>query len=219
MNAEAKSVQEIVADFFHEYPLMRFGKGQSILQPDDTITKILYLIEGRIVEYDISPAGNAVIINTFKPGAFFPMSSALNNQKSEYFFDADSPVAARAAPTAHVVKFLETNPDVTLDLLRRVYRGTDGVLRRMAHLMGGTAKSRLIYELINAAYRYGEQRTDGTLVISLSESDIAKRSGLSRETVSRMIRDLKSTGHVAVVRGGIEIPDLRALEAIIGSNL
>lgn len=219
MQRSRKNVNEIVSEFFQDYPLVRFGKGQSILRPGDEVAKILHLTEGRVIEYDISPAGNTVIINTFKPGAFFPMSSALNDQKSEYFFDADSPVAARAAPAAHVVEFLEANPEVTLDLLRRVYRGTDGILRRMAHLMGGTAKSRLIYELINAAHRYGEAQPDGALRISLSESDIAKRSGLSRETVSRMIAELKSSRLVSVHRSGIEIPQLADLEALIGDEL
>lgn len=219
MLRSAKNVNETVNEFFQDYPLVRFGKGQSILRPGDEVAKILYLTEGRVIEYDISPAGNTVIINTFKPGAFFPTSSALNNQKSEYFFDADSPVAARAAPAAHVVEFLESHPEVTLDLLRRVYRGTDGILRRMAHLMGGTAKSRLIYELINAAHRYGETQPSGALRISLSESDIAKRSGLSRETVSRVIGELKSSQLVSVHRSGIEIPYLARLEALIGDEL
>lgn len=219
MPYSTQSIKEVVEDFFQDYPLVRFGKGQSILRPGDEVAKVLYLTEGRIIEYDISPAGNTVIINTFKPGAFFPMSSVLNAQKSEYFFDADSLVAARAAPAAHVVDFLKTNPEVTLDLLRRVYGGTDGILRRMAHLMGGNARSRLIYELINAAHRYGEVQPDGTLRISLSESDIAKRSGLSRETVSRIISELKASQLVSVHRSGIGIPRLASLEALIGDEL
>jgi len=208
-----------ITAFFENYPIVRLGKGQALLRPDDEVTKIHYLLEGRVVEYDISSTGNTVIINTFKPGAFFPMSSVLNHQKCEYFFEADSPVAARVAPASHVVKFLEDNPLVTLDLLRRVYRGTDGILRRMAHLMGGTARSRLIYELINAAHRYGEDHPDGAVFIPLSESDLAKRSGLSRETVSRTIRELKSSGIVRVDRTGVEIPNVSALKRIIGNDL
>jgi len=219
VNKMTDNIEPTIAAFFESYPLVRLGKGQTVLRPDDEVTKIHYLLEGRIVEYDISPTGNTVIINTFKPGAFFPMSSVLNNQKSEYFFEADSPVAARVAPASHVVKFLEDNPRVTLDLLRRVYRGTDGILRRMAHLMGGTARSRLVYELINAAHRYGEERPDDAIFIPLSESDLAKRSGLSRETVSRSIRELKSSGIVRVDRMGVEVPNIAALEHIIGNEL
>ena len=43
---------------------------------------------------------------------------------------------------------LQANPDVVYDLLTRLYRGLDGLLGRMSQLMAGSAKSRLMYELL-----------------------------------------------------------------------
>lgn len=214
-----KSVKDTVDTFFSDYPLVRYGKGELLLRPDDDVTHILYLIEGQVIEYDISAAGNEVIVNAFKPGAFFPMSHAINRSHNDYFFEAASNITLREAPAADVVKFIRTNPDVCYDLLRRVYLGTDGLLRRMAHLMGGKSRSRLVFELLNESARFGTTRKDGSVDLAMTEKDIAKRSGLSRETVSRAMHDLKNEDLVQVHPGGIIIPSVKRLEDAIGNQL
>jgi CRP/FNR family transcriptional regulator, cyclic AMP receptor protein len=213
-----QKIKQLLDDFFAGYPLRRMNKGEIILRPDETLQHVFYLVEGSVVQYDISAAGNEVVVNAFKPNAFFPMSLAINRTPSNYFFETATPVEMRAAPADDVVVFLKQHPDVLFDLLARVYRGTDGLQRRMAHLMGGNAKSRLIFELINAAYRFGE-RTDAGMRIPLTENDLAKRSGLSRETVSRTVNKLKVDGLVQVKQSNIVVADVVKLEKLLGSDL
>jgi len=214
-----KDVKQAVKDFFEVYPLKRFDKGHVLVHPDKLLTSVYYLVEGTVAQYDISPSGNEVIINTFKPGAFFPMSTAINHTPNYYFFEASLPIALREAPAKKAVEFVRTNPAVTFDLLSRVYLGTDGLLRRMAHLMGGNARTRLIFELLNAAYRFGTHETGGGTAIPLTENDIAKRSGLSRETVNRTMHTLKNDGLVKMQRGSIVIWEVAKLEEALGSDL
>ena len=215
MTAPADTVQ----DFFDDYPLVRYGKGEVLLRPGDTLTHVFLLVSGSVVEYDISSSGNEVIVNAFKPGAYFPMSLAINRSPSDYFFESASSVTLRVAPADDVVNFIQSHPDICFDLLRRVYIGTDGLLRRMAHLMGGKAQSRLVFELLNASARFGIKETEGGSLVPLTEKDIAKRSGLSRETVSRTMSTLKNKGLVEIRTGAIYIPDANKLEAVIGNQL
>jgi CRP-like cAMP-binding protein len=85
--------------------------------------------------------------------------------------------------------------------------------------MGGSAKSRLVFELLNSAYRFGKTDDTGVITIAVSENDLAKRSGLTRETISRTMKQLKQAGCVRVHHHGIEIPDLAKLEDTIGLAL
>lgn len=213
----SRETKQIVDDFFAGFPLREVGKGEVLLRPGELLSHIFYLIEGSIVQYDISSAGNEIVVNAFKPGAFFPMSMAISRLPSDYFFETATRVVMRVAPAESAVVFLKEHPDVMLDLLMRVYRGSDGLLRRMAHLMGGNAKTRLIFELINAAHRFGKQNVDGIL-IPLTENDIAKRSGLSRETVSRTMNKLKVEKLIQVTQNGIVV-DVQGLESLLGSDL
>lgn len=214
-----KEVRAIVNDFFSNYSEQSYSKGEIIIHPGETPSHIFYLTSGLVNEYDISQSGNEVVVNTFKTGAFFPMSLAVNPVENPYFFEVVKSTKMRKAPTEQVVALLHANPQVTFDLLSRVYRGTDGLLRRMAHLMGGKAKNRLLFELINAAHRHGTSTADGKILIPLSETDIAKRSGLSRETISRIIRTLREEHLVSVSPQGIAVHDIDRLEATLGSSL
>lgn len=212
-------ISEKIAAFFSTYPLRTFDKRQIMVRAEEPLPGVFYLVEGRVSQYDITASGNEVVVNVFKPGAFFPMSSALNDTTNHYFFEASTAATARVAPPADAVRFLEDNPDVALNLLARVYRGVDGVLRRMAHLMGGDAKSRLLFELLNAAYRFGEPQKDGSIYIPLKESDVARHSGLARETVNRNMQDLKASGAVSVAHNGITIAHIGQLEGMLGAAL
>ena len=208
-----------INSFFKKYPLRTFDKRQIMVRAEDPIQGVFYIIEGRVSQYDITPSGNEVVVNVFKPGAFFPMSTAINGTFNHYFFEASTKVTAHLAPVDDSVQFLKDNPDVTFNLLTRVYRGVDGVLRRMAHLMGGDSKSRLLFELLNAAYRFGELQKDGSIYVALKESDLARHSGLARETVNRCMQDLKATDAVQVAHNGITITRLDKLEAMLGAAL
>lgn len=212
-------IAEKVKTFFGGFPSKRYQKGQIIVQPDRPLDQVFYLTEGVVTQYDISSTGNEVVVNVYQPGAFFPVSTAINKVPNTYFFEADSSVALHVAGADEVVKFLQSSPDITFDLLSRVYRGTDGLMRRMAHLMGGSARTRLLFELINSSHRFGKATDGDQIQLSLSENDFAKRTGLSRETVSRMMKELKNDGLVTMTTKGVVITSLARLEAFLGTRL
>jgi CRP/FNR family cyclic AMP-dependent transcriptional regulator len=216
-NLKTPEVSNQVAHFFTTYPLRTFDKRQQLIRPEESLPGVFYIVEGRVRQYDVTPSGNEVVVNIFKPNAFFPMSAALNDTPNDYFFEASTKVTAHVAPAAAAVQFLQDNPDVALDLLKRVYRGVDGVLRRMAHLMGGDAEHRLLFEILNAAYRFGEPQKDGSLMVPINEGDIGRQSGMARETVNRNMQALKNTGLIEVRQGSIVITDVKKLEALLGN--
>ena len=218
-NTSRSNVQKKVDAFFSGYPLKELSKGEILFHPGDTIDHVFYLTKGSIAQYDISQAGNEVVVNVFKQHAFFPMSAVMNHVQNDYFFEAIEPVEMHVIPGTDAVAFIKENPDVAYDLLSRVYRGTDGLLRRMAHLMGGTASTRLLFELLNAAKRYGAVDKNSQVRLPLTENDLAKRSGLSRETVSRTMHKLKEMGLVSMQKNTIVINDMAALKNTLGSQL
>jgi CRP-like cAMP-binding protein len=216
----AEEIAQKIETFFKEFPLKTFSKGEMLIQAEKAPAGVFYITEGRVSQYDISPNGTSVVVNVFKPPAFFPMSWAINDTTNYYFFEAATPqVITRVAPRDRVLDFLHHNPDVTFNLLSRLYRGTDGLQRRMAHLMGGDAKSRLLFELLNASYRFGESRPDDSIFVPLKENDIAKHSGLTRETINRNLRHLKESGLIEITHLGFYVKDIRKLEAELGTKL
>lgn len=196
------SVEQQVKQFFEAYPPKKFAKNEIIIFGDKTVPPVNYLISGKVAQYDISDSGNKLVINVFKPGAFFPMSHAVNNLPNSYFFEAMEPVVVKQAPPSKVVDFLRRSPDVLFDLLKRVYRGTDGLLGRLLLLMDGSAQSLLLFELNILAQRFGQPENSG-IFISTTAGQIATQTGLARETVSRELQKCAAKGLLEVKKGGV----------------
>jgi CRP-like cAMP-binding protein len=205
-----------VKQHFSQFNLRKYPKGQILIHAGDAPQQIYYLVSGKVRQYDLSYRGDEIIVNVFKPGAFFPMLPALTKAPNQYFFDAETEIEVHLAPLDETVEFLKSNPDVLFDLLTRVYKGLDGILGRMFHLMSGSANSRILHELIIECRRFGVMNKDGSYNLSINEVELAGRAGLTRETVSREIQKVGRDGLIKVSRKGIVVTDLHAIERRLG---
>lgn len=212
-------IRQKVEAFFAVYPVRQLDKQEVFVQANEQPEGIFYLVRGQVRQYDISPQGSEIVVNVFKPPAFFPMSWAVTGTPNRYFFETASEVEVRVAPAEAVVRFLQDDPDVLFDLLKRLYSGVEGLQRRMAHMMGGTARTRVVFELVVECKRFGKQQPDGSYVVAVHEDELARRSGMSRETVNRELADLKRQRLVSVDHRRLTICNLGQLEQILGEGL
>lgn len=205
-------IRQKVDAFFKGRPERHIKKGDTITFAHEEHRAVLYLLDGVVEQYDITPEGNKVTVNMFKPPAFFPMSWALNGTSNSYFFEACTDIRAAEASPEETKKFLEENADVAVDLLSRVYKGTDGLLRRLVLASSGMASARLVFELITEAYRFGVPQSDGRVLVKVQRGNLAARAGLARETVSRELHRLEENALLELVKGGVLV-NIETLEA------
>ncbi|HET8991658.1 MAG TPA: Crp/Fnr family transcriptional regulator [Candidatus Saccharimonadales bacterium] len=201
-----------------QYPKRQYPKGQILVFADESPRYIYYITKGKIIQYDVSYRGDEIIVNVYKPPAFFPMSWAINETHNSYFYKTEGMTEVHVVPANKALEFLKNNPDVMYDLISRLYKGIDGLLARMVQLMSGTAKSRLLYEIAIEARRFGEQQSDGSYRININESELAARAGLSRETVNWELSKVKKANLVKIDKNVITLPDLQAIELTIGQT-
>jgi CRP-like cAMP-binding protein len=213
------NVTDKINAFFASYTLRKYRKGQVLLLRGEKVDYIYHIVSGAVKQYDVSYRGDEVVLNVFKPPAFFPMSQVMNDTANNYIYEAETDVELHQVPAADAIAFIKDNPDVLYDLLSRVYRGVDGLLGRMAHLMASSAGSRVVYELLVDARRFGKQQPDGSYLIGLSEKDLGSRAGLTRETVSREVGKLKKAGLLAPTAKGLTIISIDGLEKQLGEDL
>lgn len=207
-----KEAIDIVENFFSNYTLRSYKKGQVLILDDEGPNQIFYLVSGRVKVYDISYRGDEIILNSFGPGAAFPVALLVNKSRNRYIYEAASDITIRQAPSNDVVTFLKNEPQVMYYMLSEIYTKLDDILGRMSHLMASSAKRRLIYELLLECKHFGIKQSDGRHELTVTEKDIGARAGLSRETVSREINKLKREKLVAVEHNVISITSLPDLE-------
>lgn len=209
-------VEDKVKKFFSNYPEKSFYKGDVLIWAHNEPDGIFFIENGSVCQCDISKDGKKIIVNQFKKGAFFPMSWAINKTRNEYFYEATEDLETRFAHTDEVLRFVKNNPDVMYDLLGRVFRGTDGLLEKVSHLMFSDAQTRVLYTMINEYERsQHKEKNEELFVIKLTESELSLRTGLARETVSRQLGKLGKLKLLTVSGGSIKIPNIQKLRSML----
>lgn len=207
------SIRDKIIAFFEKNPSHTVPKGTLLTLAGDSPKEITYLVDGIVEQYHITPQGNKVVVNVFKPPAFFPMSWAINATPNAYFFETLTDTTVKYSNPAATVAFLKSNPDVSFDLLSRVYRGTDALLRRIIVAASGVAVNRLVFEILIEAYRFGKD-ADTHKEIFIKQSILATHSGLARETVSRELHKLATDKYLIFTKHGFLV-DVAKLEELL----
>jgi CRP/FNR family transcriptional regulator len=211
MNDELKRK---IQQFFSQYKSQSYAKNEILIRADDNPLGIYYLKSGQVKMYGISKKGEETIITIFKPSSFFPMSWAINDTQNRYYYEALTNSSVWRAPKDRVLEFLSKHSDVLLDLVSRMYEGLEGMTERLVYSMGGSAYERLIIELIITVKRFGKKALifPKAHEISVSETHLAAQTGLTRETISRELKELKGKKLVTFEKNKLIILDLDLLE-------
>ncbi len=153
------------------------------------------------------------ILNVYKPFAIFPMSLILNESKEKYVYLALTKVEGYFAPKAGFKKFLEENPVIIYDLLKRIYRGLDGFLRRLETLLIKDAYLKVLNQLIIYGKRFGQKSNQKIIFdFHVTHFQLASQTGLARESVTKELKKLQNKGLIGYVGKKLFIYDLLKLE-------
>lgn len=197
--------------FFSKFTHVTGKKGDIFIHAEEPPDGVLYLKQGLIRQYLITPKGEEVTVNIYKPGSFFPMTWTLNESPNLYYFEAMNTVELWRAPRLEVVDFLKTNSDVMYDLLSRLCKGIDGVLGKITHLMSGDARTKILFTLLNLHYRFANKDVQ-EINLDTTHKDLAAIAGTTRETFSREIKKLENEGIVTLHNGVLTILNPEKLE-------
>ncbi len=210
--------KERLKDFFTTFPKTNYSAGEIVLEAGAQPEGIYYMQSGMVRQYDIAQNGDEIVVNILRPGAHFLMSWVLNQEPNRWFFDCIGDVTLHCAPLTTTDQFLKDSPDLLYAYVKRMCSGASGQQRRMAHLMGGSARTRVLFELITMSNRFGEPHEGGT-TIQTTDAELAAMSGLSREAVSRELAKLKHAGILTRDYGSIHIPDPSVLIGELNDQL
>src|SRR3989344_1413476 len=138
------NVRQKLDKHFKQYKNQKYKKGEILVRADDDPAGVFYLVDGVVRRYSISPAGEELNLNIYRPVSFFPMDWAVNQTSSPHYYEAMTTAEVYRAPRDEVLKFISDKPDILLDLLSRIYHGLDGFMMRMEYLMAGNAQAKVV---------------------------------------------------------------------------
>jgi CRP-like cAMP-binding protein len=163
----------------------------------------------------VRPDGRRQIVDLLLPGDFFGFSVA-----DEYDFAVEAVVEGTTVasyPRRRIETLADTDPRLAREIRKLTFEAMARLQAQLLILGRMTAVEKVGSFLLEMADRLSDGQTD-RIVLPISRYDIADYLGISVETVSRSITDLKHRGLIALAgTRRVRIVNRDALEEVDGN--
>jgi CRP/FNR family transcriptional regulator, cyclic AMP receptor protein len=164
-----------------------------------------------------SAEGHSLTFRTVEPGEVIGLSAVVGDRPFSATAETLSPCQLGFIPRLEFLRFLRSNSDVAMRVAKHLSMELHQAWRqsRMVALAPDT-QAKLAQFLIDQAGRHGQTTGDGLRIpLNMTHEEIAKNIGASRESVSRILKNLRNQGVICVNGGAIIILHAIALSSLI----
>lgn len=193
----SRLTSEELSEIYSKLSIKRFKKNEVILHEEDTNKYMYIILKGRVKVVQTTEEGREIVLSIHESGDTFGEISLIDGMTS---------VARVMAATNSLVatisredfNFLLFSHDKILQnllhmLCARLRENVETI--RMLNLSNAAQRIHMLF--IKLAHDYGTKAEDGILLsIKLTHNEIANMTGLTRETVTRIMKKWQQEGHI-----------------------
>jgi len=187
-----------------------------IVHKSDIGNEMFIIVAGKVSLSTVSEDGKELTFGILGQGDMFGEISIFDNLERTATVTAVEPTELLMIEQQHLIPFIRENPDVAIKFLRAMalrLRYTDQLFE---DAMFKQLPGRLAKKILSLASHFGQDTIDGVRIsVKLSQNDIGKMSGASRESVNKQMRIWEEEGLIRFDKGYITINRKDELEALV----
>jgi len=188
----------------------------AVLFVEGQVPRGVYLLcKGRVKLAMSSPDGKAVILRIAEAGELIGLDSAISGGAYEITAEALEPCQVNFIKRDDFLRFVQEHHTACVNVteqLSKDYRAACFQIRSLG--LSRTASEKIVRFLLAAASKGRETKEGIRMNISLTHEEIAQIVGVSRETVTRTLTELKHKALISVKGSTVLVRDKQALEAL-----
>jgi CRP/FNR family cyclic AMP-dependent transcriptional regulator len=188
----------------------RFSRGDVILSQGGAPGAMHVITRGSVKITISSDDGKEMILAILHPGELFGEIAALDGGARSATVTAIEPTETAALSRSDLLEFVQTHPDFALRLIATLAKRLRLVDERLedAHFLDLDARmAKILLDLTDQ----GQILADGSVRISLTQSELASMIGATRVSANRLLKTFESAGLVRRGRSAITVTDMRGL--------
>ena len=185
---------------------LKYPKGNIVFHEGDPGDFLLVILNGRVKVTLLGEDGQETIVCTLDPPAFLGEVALLDGSPRSATVIALTPLEVLQIGREPFLALLQKDPGIALKLLMQLAAALRRATEQVRTLSMFDVYGRVLRCLLVTAQQKGQSsRTRMLIQPRPSVTELASMSGCSRETVSRAIKTLVSTGYVSEVDNGLAI--------------
>jgi CRP-like cAMP-binding protein len=174
----------------------------------------LFILKSGLVKITIEDqSGREIILRILYPTDFFGEMALIDGMSRSATVTTQEPSDALIIYRDQFVGFIEKSPKILLDMaavLSRRLRKVNELIRSLAFF---DVYGKVARVLLNLAAERGRQTERGMVIdLRLTQQELAELAGMSRETMTRTLRDFQQAGCVSIDSGIITILEVDMLQ-------
>lgn len=194
--------------------IRHYNPKQYLFFAGDDSGHIYILLKGR-VQLILMSEFTEKIFQVLRPPHLFP-ELILDGKTYPYSALALELTDVLALERQTLTGFLENNPSLLWNFFRALALDQRRALRQIKNLSLGDARLRLGAKLFALAHAHGQSEQGSIrITIPLSATELAAMCGLARESVSRILGELRDHGIIATEKRNLWVKDLNLLRSWI----
>jgi CRP/FNR family cyclic AMP-dependent transcriptional regulator len=198
---------EPVIQFAKKYPRKHYNRGEIIIWQEDE-PEFAHIVSAGLVKcYNISADGLEQPIAFNGPGDTFPIAWVFHQLNvSEFFYGAYTDCDVYRVPRADLVGFLKADPSALFDLTSALAADYQAAMQRMRSLEYSKAQDKIMHTLLYLSKHFSEPGTrNGSLMMPITQQELANFVGLTRETTATILKHLKRDRAIDYYKSQIQV--------------
>ena len=190
----------------------RFGAGEVVFREGDASNTCYVIRSGHACAVREHSGGRSITLARFGPGDIFGELAMLDDERRSATIQTLEETDTIAILGPDMRRLLREQPDIAVKLvtaLGRRLRETDERLARQSFQTVQSRVATVVSQLVETARAEGA--TDGDVIIKVTQAEVARLAGSSRESASRFLAVLERAGIITQGRGRLTVHDPAAL--------
>ncbi len=174
-----------------------FGPGDRLFNEGRPVDELMIVCQGCATLTLSSSSGRALVLGVSDAGEVLGLSSAISGRHHEVSANAAEKTTVAAINRSDFLKFLERFPPAALNAGAELSRKVNRAYEKIRLVGGGlSVRQRLAAWLLSLQENYSNK--EDLVTVALTHEQIAQILGVSRESVTRGLSELRKQGIVEV---------------------